>query len=225
MGDGRKAGYAGTGPGEISPDGCAVDLYARLPVRDEPDVIAAAAPPPATLLELGCGAGRVTHALVARGYAVTAVDESAAMLARVTGAHTVRSPIQHLALAESFDVVVLGSFLVHGPDAAALLDACRRHVAADGLVLVQREGLDWHERVPRETPLPGGVLRVVSAVDAGDGFRTVHAEYEFADARWTQTFRSRPLGVAQFEGLLGDAGLVVDRYLTPDGTWAASRPA
>jgi hypothetical protein len=37
----RRAGYAGTGPGEITPDGCAVELYARLPVAAEPDIIAA----------------------------------------------------------------------------------------------------------------------------------------------------------------------------------------
>ncbi len=37
-----RAGYEGTGPGAITPDGCAVELYARLPVGDEPDVIAAA---------------------------------------------------------------------------------------------------------------------------------------------------------------------------------------
>src|SRR6186713_67753 len=109
----RRPGHDGSGPGDITPDGCAVDLYLRLPVDDEPDVIAAAAPPPATLLELGCGVGRVTRALTARGYAVTAVDESAAMLDHVTGARTVRSPIEALDLAETFDVVLLGSFLVH----------------------------------------------------------------------------------------------------------------
>lgn len=39
-----REGYGGTGPGAITPDGCAVDLYARLPVGDEPDIIAAAVP-------------------------------------------------------------------------------------------------------------------------------------------------------------------------------------
>ncbi|SCD71661.1 hypothetical protein GA0115238_12182 [Streptomyces sp. di50b] len=39
-----RAGFEGTGPGAITPDGCAVELYARLPVGDEPDVIEAAVP-------------------------------------------------------------------------------------------------------------------------------------------------------------------------------------
>ncbi len=148
----RRPGYDGSGPGDITPDGCAVDRYLRLPVDNEPDVIAAAVPPPATLLELGCGAGRVTRALVERGYAVTAVDESQAMLDHVEGARTVRGPIEALELGRTFDVVLLGSFLVHAGDPAvrqALLRTCRRHVAAAGAVLIQREGAGWHDDVPR----------------------------------------------------------------------------
>jgi SAM-dependent methyltransferase len=53
-------------------------------------------PSGASILELGSGAGRVTHPLVELGYAVTAVDESAEMLARVRGARTVRSTIERL---------------------------------------------------------------------------------------------------------------------------------
>jgi SAM-dependent methyltransferase len=81
----RRPGHDGSGPGDITPDGCAVDLYRRLPVDNEPDVVVAAAPPPATLLELGCGVGRVTRPLVALGYEVTAVDESPADPARRRG--------------------------------------------------------------------------------------------------------------------------------------------
>lgn len=40
-----REGYEGTGPGAITPDGCAVELYRRLSVGDEPDVIADVAPP------------------------------------------------------------------------------------------------------------------------------------------------------------------------------------
>jgi SAM-dependent methyltransferase len=220
-----KAGYAGTGPGEFTPDGCAVDLYARLPVGNEPQVIAAAAPPPASLLELGCGAGRVTRSLVALGYDVTAVDESAAMLARVRGARTVHRRIEELDLPGTFDVVVLASFLVHGRTAAELLRVSRRHVAPGGRVVIQREGPGWHEDVPRERPVAGGVARVVADTDAGDGFRAVHVEYEFPDAFWTQTFLSRPLTAGQFEELLTGAGLSVDRYLTADGSWVLASPA
>lgn len=224
----RRPGHDGSGPGDITPDGCAVDLYRRLPVDNEPDVIAAAVPPPATLLELGCGVGRVTRALTARGYAVTAVDESQEMLQHVTGARTVHSPIETLDLGETFDVVLLGSFLVHAGDPAvrqSLLRTCARHVAAGVVVLVQREGVGWHDDVPRERPLLDGVARVTASTDAGAGVRSVHVEYVFPDARWTQTFLSRPLSPAEFTDALTGAGLVLERCLTPDGTWAVARPA
>ncbi|GAA1410512.1 class I SAM-dependent methyltransferase [Kitasatospora putterlickiae] len=226
--DERREGYRGTGPGAITPDGCAVDLYARLPVNDEPEVIAGAVPPGASLLELGCGVGRMTHPLLDLGFRVTAVDESAEMLARVRGARTVRSPIERLDLGERFDVVLLASFLVHAGSLdvrRGLLDTCRRHVAPDGCVLIQREGEDAHTNVPRERPLgTDGLLRVASATPVAEGVDQVHVEYEFPDARWTQTFLSRPMGRAEFEQALTEAGLAVDEYLTEDRIWVRARP-
>ncbi|MFD0276120.1 class I SAM-dependent methyltransferase [Kitasatospora sp. NPDC127111] len=229
MTDERRRGYHGTGPGAITPDGCAVEMYARLPVNDEPEVIERAVPAGARILELGCGVGRVTHPLLDRGFTVTAVDESAEMLARVRGARTVRSPIERLDLGERFDVVMLASFLVHAGDLAVrrgLLDTCRRHVTADGCVLIQREGEDWWRNIPRERSLgPGALVRIASATPVGDGVNSVHVEYEFPDARWTQTFLARPLTTAAFEQALAESGLAVDRYLTEDRTWVRARPA
>jgi SAM-dependent methyltransferase len=193
-------------------------------VGDEPEIIATAVPPPASLLELGCGAGRVTRSLARLGYAVTAVDESAEMLARIDGVRTVHSSIEDLALPETFDVVLLASFLVHGPTAADLLRTCREHVDIDGHVVIQREGAGWHTDVPRERAVAGGMARVVADTEDGDGFHTVHVEYDFPDAHWTQKFRSRPLTVEEFESLLHEAGLFVERYVTPDGTWVRAAP-
>ncbi|WP_042166122.1 bifunctional 2-polyprenyl-6-hydroxyphenol methylase/3-demethylubiquinol 3-O-methyltransferase UbiG [Streptomyces sp. NBRC 110035] len=219
----RREGYEGTGPGAITPDGCAVELYSRLPVGDEPDIIAAAVPAGARVLELGSGVGRMTHALLERGFTVTAVDESAEMLERVRGARTLCGPIEELRLDETFDVVLLASFLVHAGDAEVrrgLLRTCARHLAEGGCVLVQREGEDHHTNVPRERVDPAGfTVRIVSVEPLGDGVDTVHAEYVFPDAVWTQTFRSRTLSRTRFEEALGEEGLRVDRYLTEDGMW------
>jgi hypothetical protein len=56
----------GSGPGVITPDGCAVELYSMLPPGPDPEIVhAAVAPPPSSILELGAGAGRVTHPLSA----------------------------------------------------------------------------------------------------------------------------------------------------------------
>ncbi|MFF8033872.1 MULTISPECIES: class I SAM-dependent methyltransferase [unclassified Streptomyces] len=223
-----RDGYEGTGPGAITPDGCAVEVYSRLSVGDEPDIIAAAVPAGARILELGSGVGRMTHALLERGFAVTAVDESAEMLERVRGARTVRSSIEKLDLGETFDVVLLASFLVHAGDVEVrrgMLRTCVRHLAEGGCVLIQREGEDYHTNVPRERVDPAGfTVRIVSAEPAGDGVDSVRAEYVFPDAVWTQTFRSRPLTKERFEEALGEAGLRVDRYLTADRTWVRAVP-
>ncbi len=224
-----REGYSGTGPGGITPDGCAVELYTRLSVGDEPDVIAGAVPAGASILELGCGAGRVTHPLVRRGFDVTAVDESAEMLDQVRGARKVCGPIESLDLGEeTFDVVMLASFLVHAGDHRVrdgLLRTCRRYVRDGGVVLIQREGEDYHSGLPRERVDPSGyTVRIVSSEPVGDGVRSVRAEYDFGDARWTQTFLARPLSKEEFEGHLKAAGLRVDRYLTDDGVWVRALP-
>ncbi|MBD0419804.1 class I SAM-dependent methyltransferase [Streptomyces sp. TRM S81-3] len=224
-----REGHQGTGPGAITPDGCAVELYSRLPVGDEPDIVAGAVPAGAHILELGSGVGRVTRPLLERGFTVTAVDESAEMLEHVRGARTIRSAIEDLDLGERFDVVMLASFLVHTGDAEVrrgLLRTCARHVAEDGCVLIQREGEDYHTDLPRERVDPSGfTVRIVSSEPVGDGVHAVHAEYEFPDAVWTQTFRARPLTKEQFEEALAEAGLKVDRYLTEDRIWVRAVPA
>ncbi|MFF7354696.1 MULTISPECIES: class I SAM-dependent methyltransferase [Streptomyces] len=224
-----REGYEGTGPGAITPDGCAVELYERLPVGNEPDIIAAAAPAGAHILELGSGVGRMTHPLIERGFTVTAVDESADMLSRVRGARTICSPIEALDLGgERFEVVMLASFLVHNGDEEVrlgMLRTCAGHVAEGGCVLIQREGEDYHTNVPRERVDPSGfTVRIASVEPAGDGVNSVRAEYVFPDAFWTQTFLARPLTKQQFESALEEAGLEVDAYLTPDGTWVRAVP-
>ncbi|MGW0228527.1 class I SAM-dependent methyltransferase [Actinopolymorpha singaporensis] len=224
----RREGYHGTGPGAITPDGCAVELYSRIPVDDSPDLIARSVPAGATILELGCGVGRVTHPLLERGFTVTAVDESPEMLERVRGARTVLSPIETLDLGEHFDVVLLASFLVHAGSEdvrRGMLRTCLDHLAAGGCVLIQREGSDWHDVVPRERKVGDGVARVLSSEPVGPGVNSVHFEYAFPDAVWTQTFLSRPLSTEQFEQALAEVGLRLDAYLTDDGTWVRAVPA
>ncbi|MBQ0849813.1 class I SAM-dependent methyltransferase [Streptomyces sp. BH-SS-21] len=223
-----REGYEGTGPGAITPDGCAVELYARLSVGDEPDIIASAVPAGAHILELGSGVGRMTHPLLERGFTVTAVDESAEMLERVRGARTIRGAIETLDLGEKFDVVMLASFLVHAGDVEVrrgMLDACRSHVTDGGCVLIQREGENYHTDLPRERLDPSGfTIRMLSAEPVGDGVNSVRAEYVFPDAVWTQTFLARPLGKEEFEAALAEAGLRVDRYLTEDRVWVRAVP-
>ncbi|MFI5807629.1 class I SAM-dependent methyltransferase [Streptomyces sp. NPDC051561] len=237
-----REGYEGTGPGAITPDGCAVELYRRISAEGEPEIVARAVAgrlPGARLLELGSGAGRLTRPLTELGFEVTAVDESEEMLdavrEAVPGIRTVRSPIESLDLTgeERFDVVLLASFLVHAGTEGVregMLDACRRHVADEGWVIVQREADGRHEGLPRERRAAGGeLIRAVSSEPSPDegrpGSRSLHVEYYFPDAKWTQTYLSCPLTEKEFEEALAGAGLVVDAYLDEQRSWARARVA
>lgn len=224
-----RDGHSGTGPGEFTRDGCSVEMYARLPPHAEAGVVLAAVPPGAALLELGAGAGRMTRPLVAGGLRVTAVDESAEMLAHIGDtAPTVCSAIEDLDLGRQFDVVLLASFLVNTADDAQrdrLLRACARHTAPGGCVLVQRERDGLHESLSAGDTWDSGPLKVsvVSIEPAGDGVSRTCLGYAFEDARWTHTFYSNRLPGPSFEAALARAGLAVDAYLTEDRTWVRAR--
>ena len=98
---------AGTGPGEITGDGCAVELYTLLPPFGEAEIVHAAVPEGASILELGCGTGRILKPLAALGHPVHGADDSPGMLARVAGLPVTRAAIESLRLAEKFDAVLL----------------------------------------------------------------------------------------------------------------------
>jgi SAM-dependent methyltransferase len=83
-------------PGPRAPGGSPVELYALAPPEGEPEIVHAAVPSGAAILELGCGAGRITHRLVELGHPVVGVDQSPEMLAHVRGAETVLADIETL---------------------------------------------------------------------------------------------------------------------------------
>jgi SAM-dependent methyltransferase len=220
---------SGTGPGVITPDGCAVELYRLLPPMGEPEVVHAAVPAGASILELGAGAGRVTHRLVALGHPLVAVDESAEMLASVRGAETIRARIQDLDLGRRFDVVLLASFLVNTDDRTLrrrFLEASRRHVRDDGCVLVQRHPPAWFEEAAEGEGMAGGIIhRLRDLSRPAPGRLAATVEYQAGDQVWTQTFTAERLDDEALAAALAEAGLAVDAYLTGDGSWVRAVPA
>jgi SAM-dependent methyltransferase len=220
---------SGTGPGAITPDGCAVELYVLLQPMGEPEIVHAAVPAGASVLELGAGAGRVTHRLLALGHPVVAVDESAEMLARIRGADTVRARIEGLDLHRRFDVVLLASFLVNTDDRDVrrrFLATCRRHVRDGGCVLVQRHPPAWFDEAADGEGVAGGVLhRLRDLRRPGPGLLAATVEYQVGDRVWAQTFTAERLDDEALEADLAEAGLAVDAYLTGDGSWVRAVPA
>jgi SAM-dependent methyltransferase len=195
----------------------------------EPAVVHAAVPAGARILELGAGAGRVTHRLLELGHPVVAVDESAEMLARVRGAETVRASIQQLHLGRRFEVVLLASFLVNTPDRelrGRFLTACREHVRDDGCVLVQRHEPRWFDEAAEgERTSDGITFRLRDLARPGPGLLSATAEYQVGERVWTQSFTAERLDDRQLAAALGEAGLTVDAYLTGAGSWVRAVPA
>jgi SAM-dependent methyltransferase len=221
--------HEGSGPGAITPDGCAVDYYATLTPNGEPERVHAAIPPGATILELGAGAGRITHGLLALGHPVVAVDESAEMLAHIRGAETVRSPIQSLTLDRTFDLVLLMSHLIETPDdesRAALLRTCRGHVADDGCVILQRQPPEWYDTAePFEREVGAGhAVRMIDVDRPEAGLLAATMEYTMGDRRWTHSFLSRRLDDDVLERILGEADLTVSEFLDGDRGWVRAVP-
>jgi SAM-dependent methyltransferase len=220
---------SGTGPGTITPDGCAVELYVLLRPMGEPEIVDAAVSAGASVLELGAGAGRVTHPLLALGHPVVAVDESAEMLARIRGAETVRGRIEDLDLHRRFDVVLLASFLVNTDDRdlrRRFLETCRRHVRDGGRVLIQRHPPAWFDEAAEGEGVAGGVLhRLRNVSRPGPGLLAATVEYQVGERVWTQTFTAERLDDEALAAALAEAGLAVDAYLTGDGSWVRAVPA
>jgi len=219
----------GTGPGVITPDGCAVDFYARISAMGEPGIVHDAIPAGAAILELGCGAGRITHPLLALGHPVTAVDESPEMLAHVHGAETVCARIEDLALGRRFDVVLLASHLINADDTAvsrAFLAACARHVAAAGSVIIQQHAPGWFAAAAdAESIRDGIIIRVRDVSRPGPDLVSATMEYVDGDRVWTHAFTARRLDDAGLTALLAQSGLRLDRYLTETRSWLRAVPA
>ncbi len=218
----------GPRPGVNPADGCAVDLYAQLPDFGESAIVHAAAGPGASILELGCGTGRITRALVALGHEVVAVDESPEMLAHVRDAETVCARIEGLSLGRRFEAVLLASHLVNVPDEPirnALLAACREHVADGGCVIVQQHAAAWFtEAAESERESDGMVFRLRDVSRPAPNLVSATVEYVVGEQRWTQTFTSMRLDETELAAALAAAGLRLDRYLTEDQSWFRAVP-
>jgi SAM-dependent methyltransferase len=218
----------GTGPGAITPDGCAVDFYAQMPASGEPAIVHDAIGAGVSVLELGCGAGRVTRPLAGLGHPVVAVDESPDMLAHVRDAETVCARIEDLSLGRRFGAVLLPSHLINAADddtRSAFLATCRRHVADDGCVIVQQYAPEWFSAVrDTETTRDGVIYRLRDVSRPAPNLVSATVEYVVGDTRWTQTFTAMRLDDTELADALAAAGLRLDRYLTEDRGWFRALP-
>ena len=215
----------------VAPDGSPVAIYRLLPDMGEVDLIRACLPVGATILELGCGAGRTTAGLLALGHPVTAVDESEAMLAaaaeRAPSARYVFARIRELRLGDTYPVVLLASRLINNPEVRpAALATARRHLAPDGLLLVEAypEDVDWPAQVGRVTAV--GAVRIgLTRAHVTAGRLDATVRYEVDDRAWEQSFVAELLDEPAIRRSLLAAGLAFDAWIAQERGWFTARLA
>jgi SAM-dependent methyltransferase len=209
----------------VTPDGSPVDLYLLFPPAGEAERVHAAIPEGATVLDLGCGVGRIAHELVRLGHPVVAVDESREMLAHVRDAEPVQAQIESLDLERRFPCVLLASHLVNTADATlrrGFLAACARHVADDGVVLIERHEPGW-------TPEEGVRGQMGDITIALEDVRTeppsvaATVRYESGGRTWRHPFDARLLDDAAMDEELRAVGLELTGVLDERGTWVEAR--
>lgn len=214
---------------DVAPDGSPVEVYCRLPAGPEPGIIHRAVPAAASLLELGCGTGRVTVPLVDLGHRITAVDQSAAMLARIPShprIDPVEGDIETLDLGHSFDAVILGSHLLNTPErlAGRFLAAAERHLEPGGLALaeVYPPAMDWPAAVGRRSEFGGVGITVDHVAVSGAHLRATVA-YDVDGRSWKQSFEADLLDESAIRTRLANGGFAFDRWLDEASGWLAAR--
>lgn len=201
-----------------APDGSPVELYALLPEMGEGELIAEAIRPGGSVLELGCGTGRITRQLLRLGFRVTAVDESAEMLAHVEGAETLCARIEELELARRFDAVVLASNLINSdPETRrAFLATCHRH---SDVVVVEGLPIAWQAE-DGEAQL-GAVSSRLRIDRASGSVVQGTVEYGSGPGRWRHAFAMHVFAAeGELDAALAEVGLRLDRWLDgEEGRW------
>ncbi len=153
---------------------------------------------PKTILDMGCGTGRLACWLAERGHRVTAADPAAAMLEiarkREGGEQVtwVASDAAGLNLAARFDLIIMTGHafqtLLGDAEIEGALRAFARHLTANGRLAFEtrspacREWLEWTPGLSRETiNLPDGSRVIVhnDIRDAAGEFVTYETHFDF----------------------------------------------
>ena len=198
--------------------------------------LALAGETPKTILDMGCGTGRLAVALAERGHRVTGADPSAGMM-RVArsrpGAERVRwvdSDSKSLSLDARFDLIFMTGnvfqVFLGDEDVRATLRTLRRHLAPGGRLAFEtrnplvEEWRGWTPARTRETiDVPGvGAVEVHYDIAEADGaFVTYETHYRFgpddvAVGRDTLRFMSKD----ELAAFLAEAGFT---EVTWSGDW------
>jgi SAM-dependent methyltransferase len=147
-------------------------------------------PPPARLLEIGCGSGELALGLAAAGYDVLAVDPVAP-----DGPIFRQLRFEELDEPGPFDAVVASTSLHHVEDLGAVLDKVRSLLRPDGAIVVDE--FAWERLDEPTAEWYYGQLRALGA--ALD--RDVPPSLEAVQAEWQTEHEGLHTGAALLEAL------------------------
>jgi len=211
---------------EVAPDGSPVAFYRRLPATGEPELIHEVVGAGTSILDLGCGPGRIAGPLAALGHQVVGVDDGAGMVAALPpGVDGVVGDARTVRLGRTFGAVLLASHLVNAPgDGPAFAATAAAHLAPGGLVVGETypPGWDPAASVGRIRRLGDARIELVGAAVEGDRLEA-EVRYGVDGATWTQAFSARLLDEAALRDLLHAAGLAFVRWLERPGWFLARR--
>ena len=161
--------------------------------------LALAGDEPKTILDMGCGTGRLAVALAERGHRVTGADPSEGMMkvarnrASAERVRWVDSDAANLALEARFDLIIMTGHVfqvfLEDDDVRATLRALRRHLAPGGRLAFEtrnplvEEWRDWIPSLTRETiqvPGIGAVEMHYDIADASSAFVTFETHFRFS---------------------------------------------
>jgi spermidine synthase len=124
-----------------------------------------------------------------------------------------------------YPCVLLMSNLVNVTDGrlrTAFLQTCARHVAPDGIVVIERHEPDWDPKPGTRTDR-GGVAFVLEEVRVEPPLVAATVWYEADGRTWRHPFVARLLDDAELDSELAKVGLRVTRTLDERGAWIEAR--
>ncbi|MDP9332851.1 MAG: class I SAM-dependent methyltransferase [Actinomycetota bacterium] len=212
-----------------APDESPIAVYLTIPGDDEAALIDGAIPSEAAILELGCGVGRVSRPLVALGHSVTGVDNSDAMLAhasKLRGVEALLADIATLDLSPRiWPAVTLASRLVNDERGPDFLAAASRHLAASGVLLVERHEPRWIDAArPMSGERHGVSFSLADVEHPVPGVLRATMFYEVEGASYRQQFVSCDVNDDRLDAMAAHAGLQVTGFLDESRTWVVLRP-
>ncbi|MCV2366413.1 class I SAM-dependent methyltransferase [Paucibacter sp. DJ1R-11] len=216
--------FFGEGPGAQAQDGCSVEVYRSSPYAGDIEHLSEYLEPGTSVLELGCGTGRVTRRLLSMGCVVTAVDNSDEMLAYApTEAKLVLADIEQLDLGEKFDVVMLGSGLINHPKPevrSAFLGAAAKHLGANGIFILQRQDPAWLSTAAVGPAGEANGLAVrVETVSRTNGLVAMTLRYDRGGESWLHSFTLAEVDETMLELQIGSAGFDSVEWLDTRRCW------